>query len=88
MANTESINIKPILKRFLEKKKIDFKEETGEFYGVSAVLMRYLEGNTKFLMDFQAYCKEKRERNSSEETTQDELLGLLTKPTTIKRVNP
>lgn len=83
MAKTESVNIAPILKRFLEKKKIDFKEETGEFYRVSVVLMRYLEGNTKFLMDFQAYCKEKRDKNPGAEEIlkQDngELLGLLTK---------
>lgn len=63
MVKLESINIVSILKRFLEMKKIDFKEETGEFHGMTAVLMRYLEGNTEFLMDFQAYCKEKRKKD-------------------------
>ena len=62
MVKTESINIVPLLKRFLEKKKIDFKDETGDFHGMTAVLMKYLEGNTDFLMDFQAYCTEKREK--------------------------
>ena len=62
MIKSEPINITPILKRFLEKKKIDFKEETGKFHGITSVLMKYLEGNTDFLMDFQAYCKEKRKK--------------------------
>jgi len=80
----QSINLKPILKRFLEKKKLDFKEETGEFHGMTAVLMRYLEGNTDFLMDFQTYCKEKREKEIPDaekilEQDKGDLLGLLTK---------
>ena len=81
----QSINIKPVLKRFMEKKKLDFKEETGEFHGMTAVLMRYLEGNTDFLMDFQTYCKEKREKENIPgpekilEQDKGDLLGLLTK---------
>lgn len=84
---TESININPLLKRFLEKKKMDLKEETGTFNGITTVLMRYLEGNNEFLMDFQKYCSGKREKensgviNAEKILKQDngELLCLLTK---------
>lgn len=93
MAKTESINIKPILKRFLENKKIDLKNETGVFYGVSAVLMRYLEGNNEFLVDFQSYCKKKRvkdlvkipEAEKIIEQDNGELLSLLTSGVVTKK---
>ena len=90
---TESININPLLKRFLEKKKMDLKEETGTFNGITTVLMRYLEGNKEFLMDFQKYCTKKRNKDSVQipcaekiiEQDNGELLGLLTKSVVTKK---
>ena len=52
---TEPIFIRPNLKGFMEKIKIDLKAENGKFYGISETLMYYLEDSKLFRNDWLKY---------------------------------
>lgn len=53
---TEPVFIRPNLKGFLEKSKIDLKIKNNKFYGMSETLMYYLEDSKLFRNDWLKYC--------------------------------
>lgn len=66
------LNVRPIFKTFIKKRKSDIEEETGKFVSEYNILMDYLNDNEIFVKDFNKYCENKK-------ITAEDLLKILTK---------
>ena len=53
------INVRPILKEFMEDQKSPLKRKFGKFIPVSEAIMYYLEGNGEFVKKFDTYCQDR-----------------------------
>lgn len=66
------MNVRPIFKTFIKKRKSDIEEQTGKFVSEYNILMDYLNDNETFVKDFSQYCENKK-------ITTEDLLKVLTK---------
>lgn len=76
---TEPVFIRPNLKGFLEKSKIDLKIKNNKFYGMSETLMYYLEDSKLFRNDWLKYIGVKEETRNIFEFEGEDLLILITR---------
>lgn len=75
----EPIFIRPQLKGFLEKSKMELKAKNNKFYGMNETLMYYLEDSVLFRNDWLKYRGVKGETIKIFEFEGDDLLILITR---------
>lgn len=66
------MNVRPVFKTFIKKRKGDIEEASGKFISEYNILMDYLNDNERFVEDFNRYCENKK-------ITEEDLLKVLTK---------